>query len=151
MKRKIRYKLILKDGCPIFAIEIFTLYFMLKQLTAALLILAFTASTFCRTVIVLDYYANATAYTKVCINKAKLAMHCNGKCQMMKKLEQEEKNDQDNLERKSENKNEIPPATSFSMTTSAQTEATRHAIARIIKQKPVNRSYSLLRPPCSSV
>jgi hypothetical protein len=120
---------------------------MLKQLTAALLILAFTASTFCRTVIVLDYYANAAAYAKVCINKAKLAMHCNGKCQMMKKLEQEEKNDQDNLERKSENKNEIPPANIFINTKSLQTEPTRLAVARIIGQKPVDRSYSLLRPP----
>lgn len=34
-------------------------------------------------------------------------MHCNGKCQMMKKLQQEEKKDQENPERKAENKNEI--------------------------------------------
>src|SRR5450631_2887674 len=113
---------------------------MLKQLTAALLILAFTASTFCRTVIVLDYYANAAAYAKVCINKAKLAMHCNGKCQMMKKLEQQEKNDQDNLERKSENKNEIQPANAFFHASFLQAEATRHAVAYTTIQKPVDRN-----------
>ncbi len=33
-------------------------------------------------------------------------MHCNGKCQMMKKLKQEENKDEQNPERKSENKNE---------------------------------------------
>jgi len=83
-----------------------TFLYMLKQLTAAILLLAFMASSFCRTVIVLDYFANTTAYAKSCINKARLNMHCNGKCQMMKKLEQEEKNDQENLERKAENKKE---------------------------------------------
>lgn len=34
-------------------------------------------------------------------------MHCNGKCQMMKKLKQEEKKDQENPDRKNENKNEV--------------------------------------------
>jgi hypothetical protein len=120
---------------------------MLKQLTAALLILAFTASTFCRTVIVLDYYANTAAYAKACINKARLAMHCNGKCQMMKKLEQEEKNDQDNLERKAENKNEIQPANAFCNAIFLQAASTSHVVARIIVQKPVDRAYFLLRPP----
>ena len=119
----------------------------LKQLTAAILLLAFMASSFCRTVIVLDYFANTTAYAKACINKAKLNMHCNGKCQMMKKLEQEEKNDQENLERKAENKNEIPPANDFCKTSFLQEAATRHTVTGMLEQKPVDRSYSLLRPP----
>jgi len=34
-------------------------------------------------------------------------MHCNGKCQMMKKLEQEEKKDQENSQQKNENKFEL--------------------------------------------
>lgn len=33
-------------------------------------------------------------------------MHCNGKCQLMKKLQQEEKKEQQAPERKNENKNE---------------------------------------------
>ena len=53
-----------------------------------------------------DYYTNAGKYAKNCENKAKPRMHCSGKCQMMKKLQQEEKKDQENPERKSENKNE---------------------------------------------
>ena len=121
--------------------------FMLKQLTAAILLLSFMASSFCRTVVVLDYFANTAAYAKACINKARLAMHCNGKCQMMKKLEQEEKNDRENLERKAENKNEIPPANDFCKPIFLHEEATRHAIAGITVQKPVDRSYALLRPP----
>jgi hypothetical protein len=120
---------------------------MWKQLTAALLLLAFTTSSFCRTVIVLDYYANTAAYAKACINKARLTMHCNGKCQMMKKLEQEEKKDQDNLERKSENKNEIQPSNSFCRAIFLQTAVTRHVSGHIVVQKPVDRTYSLLHPP----
>jgi hypothetical protein len=79
---------------------------MWKQLTAALMILAFTSSIFCRSVILVDYYANTAAYAARCINKARAAMHCNGKCQMMKKLEQEEKNNGDQ-EKKSDNKSEL--------------------------------------------
>lgn len=41
------------------------------------------------------------------MNKAKPQLHCNGKCGMIKKLQQEEKKDQENPERKGENKNEI--------------------------------------------
>lgn len=34
-------------------------------------------------------------------------MHCNGKCQMMKKLKEEEKKDEQAPDRKAENKNEL--------------------------------------------
>ncbi|MFT3932493.1 MAG: hypothetical protein QM726_02665 [Chitinophagaceae bacterium] len=120
---------------------------MLKQLTAAVLILAFTASTFCRTVIVLDYYANTTAYAKDCINKARKEMHCNGKCQMMKKLDQQEKDDQDNLERKAENKNEVQPANAFCKMPVGIKIITLHVSTHFIVKATVDRSYSLLRPP----
>lgn len=34
-------------------------------------------------------------------------MHCNGKCQMMKKLKEEENKEKQNSERKGENKSEV--------------------------------------------
>ena len=55
----------------------------------------------------LDYATNTQAYAKNCENKARPKMHCNGKCQMMKKLKQEEKKDEQNPDRKLENKNEV--------------------------------------------
>ena len=64
------------------------------------------AQTFSKNFIVLDYYANTRAYEKDCINKDKPWMHCNGQCQMMKKMRQEENKDQQNPERKADNKNE---------------------------------------------
>ncbi len=123
---------------------------MLKQLTAAILLLAFMASSFCRTVIVLDYYANSAAYAKACINKARSEMHCNGKCQMMKKLDQQEKDEQDNLERKAENKNEIPPANTFCSITFFSVEKTLRTTANMQHKKPVDRSYTLFRPPATT-
>lgn len=56
---------------------------------------------------VFDYKANTNAYALNCENKARPQMHCNGQCQLMKKLKKEEKKDQENPDRKSENKQEV--------------------------------------------
>ncbi len=80
---------------------------LIKQLLSAFVLLAFSCQLFNRTFIVTSYYANTAAYLKNCENKAKPMLHCNGKCQMMKKLKAEEKKDQQNPERRSENKNEV--------------------------------------------
>ena len=86
---------------------------MLKRFTVILIIFAFTAQTFNRAVILLDYYVNTGSFAKNCENKAKPAMHCHGKCQMMKQMKNEEKKDQQNPERKLENKNEVVSSKSF--------------------------------------
>jgi hypothetical protein len=36
-----------------------------------------------------DYMVNVSAYKKSCVNKAKPLMHCNGKCQMIKKMKKQ--------------------------------------------------------------
>jgi len=86
---------------------------MLKQLIAFILILAFAAQTFNQITIVVDYYVNTSSFAKNCENKAKPMLHCNGRCQMMKKLKQEENKDKQNPERRSENKNEVISSKSF--------------------------------------
>lgn len=80
---------------------------MLRYLTAIFLLATFLAQTFSKAVIVFDYYANTSAFAQACENKATPMMHCNGKCQMMKKLKEEEKKDQQAPERRGENKNEV--------------------------------------------
>ena len=58
--------------------------------------------------IVVDYQLNKDFIAKnLCENRNKPMMHCNGKCHMMKQLKQDEKKDQENPERKTENKFEI--------------------------------------------
>jgi hypothetical protein len=78
-----------------------------RHVTAFIFLAAFLAQTFSKSFVMADYYANTSKYAKNCENRAKPKMQCNGKCQMMKKLQQEEKKDQENPERKAENKNEI--------------------------------------------
>lgn len=56
--------------------------------------------------LVADYYVNTQTYAVNCVNKNKPQMHCNGKCQLSKKIQQESKKDQDNPERKLSDKNE---------------------------------------------
>jgi len=81
---------------------------MYRQLLAAVLMLAFTVQTFNQGLIVFGFYANQDAIArKLCVNKAKPKMLCHGKCQLMKKLQEEEKKDKENSERKIDNKAEI--------------------------------------------
>ena len=75
--------------------------------TAIFLVIAFFAQTFSKGLIVANYYTNTQAYAKNCINKAKPKMHCNGKCQMMRKLKQEENKDSQNPDRKNEVKTDL--------------------------------------------
>ncbi len=74
---------------------------------AFILIIAFFAQSFSKGLIIANYYSNTQAYAKNCINKAKPKMHCNGKCQMMKKLKQEENKDSQNPDRKNEVKTDV--------------------------------------------
>jgi hypothetical protein len=84
-----------------------TIASLYKTIAAALILLAVLAQTFSKSFIVTGYYANTQAYAKNCENKAKPQMHCNGKCQMMKKIQAEEKKNQDGSERKTDNKIDI--------------------------------------------
>jgi len=81
--------------------------FMLKQLIALVLITAFVIQTFSGGVVMLDYYTNTTTFAKNCVNKARPALHCNGKCQMMKKLKQQENTNKQTPGRSNENRTEV--------------------------------------------
>jgi len=68
----------------------------------------FFAQTFSSSLIIADYYRQQTAYIKNCENRDRPWMHCNGKCQMNKKLEQEQNNEKQNPERRVDNKDSSP-------------------------------------------
>ena len=78
-----------------------------KLLLAAIVLAAFAARTMDGFLIVLDYYTHTAEYAKYCINKDNSAMHCNGQCQMFRKLKTQEKQDQNGPERKTDDKNDI--------------------------------------------
>jgi hypothetical protein len=71
------------------------------------------AQTFRQPFVMMGYYANTAAFAKNCENKAKPRMHCNGKCQAMKKLQEQEKKDQDLPGTRSDDKSEVLSSKSF--------------------------------------
>ena len=88
-------------------------YQSLKPVFTILILVAFIAQTFNQASIVARYYVNTGAFAKNCENKAKPKMHCNGKCQMMKQLQQASKNDQQAPEKSGNAKNEVLSSKSF--------------------------------------
>ena len=86
---------------------------MFKSVFSILLFLSFALQTFKGSVVVLEYYTNTNAFSKNCINKAKPALHCNGKCQMLKKIQAQESKDQQVPERRIENKLELISSNAF--------------------------------------
>ena len=120
-----------------------------KKLTAIILIAAFLAQSSGRLFIIADYYANTTAYAKNCINKAFPKMHCNGKCQMMKKIALEEKKDQDNTDRRENLKNQTLSSKSFF----ANSNSPDTKIISTLKMLPlsngnsIDRCFDIFHPP----
>ena len=121
---------------------------MFKQIAAIFLIIAFTAQAFSGGFVMLNYYSNTAAFVKNCENKAKPKMHCNGKCQMMKKLQQEEKQDQQNSERKSENKVDVLSSKSFFYSTATIFSAIVFKAVPVENDYPLTAiAYSFFHPP----
>lgn len=123
---------------------------MFRQMAAILLLCAFSMNVFHRTAIVLDYYADTASFARACENKALPAMHCNGKCQMMKKLREEEKKEGENPERKEENKSEIT-LSSKSFFASIKQPAIFLQTLLLFPQRPddhsTDRSSDIFHPP----
>ena len=121
---------------------------MVRILLVCTLLVAFAMQTFQRGLIVLDYYTNTASFARDCYNKARPIWHCNGKCQMTKKLRQEEKKDQQNPERKSENKNETVSSTSYFASISLGLPAEpAKTYPRNSDPSLSDRSYAIFHPP----
>lgn len=124
-----------------------------RYITAIVFLAAFLAQTFSKTLVIADYYTNTAKYAKNCENKAKPKMHCNGKCQMMKKLQQEEKKDQENPERKAENKNEIVLSSKSFFTTVPY--YSKYSIKKLYpalqSPKETDRSFEVFHPPSAFI
>ncbi|HTR31932.1 MAG TPA: hypothetical protein VMH27_21815 [Puia sp.] len=73
-----------------------------KQCIAFLLLVCVILQTFSQAVICVDFYANREYIARnLCVNRNKPAMHCNGHCQLCKRLVHEEGNkDKSSPERK---------------------------------------------------
>ena len=74
-------------------------------------------------------------------------LHCNGKCQLAKKLKQQEKKDQQNPERKLENKNEIFSTRSFFNIDLTISQSYLAIYSNLAERNPIDRSFSIFHPP----
>ena len=87
-----------------------------RQAAALLILLVFSAQTFSRYVIVADYYLNTEAYARDCVNKDKPWMHCNGHCQMCKRMAEQDRSDKQNPQHKSATEDGGPISSKSSFT-----------------------------------
>ncbi len=119
----------------------------MKYTVTILLLLAFAVQIFSKAFIVAGYYANTAAYAKNCENKAKPKLHCNGKCQMIKKLKQEENKDKQNPERKSDNKDEVLSCNSFYASVISKFIPATTAYPNLTISKAIEMPRSIFHPP----
>lgn len=120
---------------------------MFKQLTALCIFLAFVNQTFSAPFIMLDYYANTAAYAKNCVNKAKPKMHCNGKCQMMKKMAEEEKKEKENSDRKADYKAPLLSSKSFFYNITEHVVIYNIITTHFVSSALQHRSFDFFHPP----
>ena len=86
---------------------------MLKKTITLLLLLCCMAQTFSGAAMLGGYYINTAAYLRNCENKSRPQLHCNGRCQLLKKMKQEEKKDAQSPERRVNGKEQVLSSKSF--------------------------------------
>jgi hypothetical protein len=122
-----------------------------KYITAVVFLAAFLAQSFGKSFYIADYYTRTARYAEKCINKARPKLHCNGQCQLMKKLQEEEKKDQQNPERNNSLKNEVSLSDQNSFAT-LEKQFRLIALSRHIEGRPEDVPAGIhapvFRPPC---
>ncbi|MFN5333879.1 MAG: hypothetical protein ACK5BV_01670, partial [Bacteroidota bacterium] len=67
---------------------------LLLNFYTLIVLLVLIAQTFKFNFVVADYYVNTANYIKNCINKTKPQSTCQGKCQMMKKMREDQQKEE---------------------------------------------------------
>ena len=119
---------------------------MFKQITSVILLLALLLNILNRFVIYADYYSNTAAYARNCENKALPQMHCNGKCQMMKKLKEQEKKDSELPARKIIN-DAVTMSRSFPATIGVISTGIKTHYRTFSENEVVNMPRAFFHPP----
>jgi hypothetical protein len=124
---------------------------MFKQIIAAVFLFVFAAQIFSKAAIVVNFYANQSYIAKnLCINRAKPEMHCCGKCQLSKRLKQEDNKDRQNPNRKIEKGNEVISSKSFFASYQFHNmNADPKSFPAYLAGKSVDRSQTVFHPPAA--
>lgn len=121
----------------------------MHKLITSILLLAFLGQTFNQGWYYVGYLAQKREYMKRCVNKTRPQMHCNGKCQLMKKIqEQEEKERGLPPELKLAAKVEVISSRSFFLTQCPVISITNKAECfNYTIGEPIDWSSSFFHPP----
>ncbi len=122
---------------------------VLKKTISFIFLLSFIAQIFGSTIVLAKYYSNKAPFIKNCINKNKPQLKCNGKCQMMKKMAEEEQKEKDDLEKKSGLKISVLSTKSFFNNKVADAIAINSNLSyhQFQVQSTTDRSFSVFHPP----
>jgi hypothetical protein len=119
---------------------------MIQYISAILLFFSISLQSFDKAIVVLDYYVRPSTFAKNCENKSLPKMHCGGKCQMMKKLKEKEK--QEFPEGRLAGKTVVfSPMNVFAVTPNVEADADSRHHSPISIGHPVGRSLAVFRPP----
>jgi hypothetical protein len=120
----------------------------MKRVVVPILILLMLAQTFSQWLIVLDYMVNKEYIARVlCENKNRPQLKCKGKCQMMKKLAEEEKQQQGS-ELKAGNQSLIVSASAhFALLLKPAVTESFIEYQELPVPHTVTRSYAIFHPP----
>ncbi len=121
-----------------------------KFIIAFIFLAIFTAETFCDVFTVAGYYLNTKAYAINCVNKDKPQLHCNGKCQLQKKLNDNNGKEKQTPERKNEAGNEvISSKTFFASVEIPFTSVNTNKYFILNNGVPVDKAFEFFHPPQS--
>jgi hypothetical protein len=120
----------------------------MKKLIASLLLVAFAAQSFSQVILVANFYINRSYIAaKLCENRYRPMMKCNGKCILAKKLKQQEKKERQDPQCKLENKNEVFTSHSCFLSEIPGTSHQSFTYSLSHTGKPVDSSFKFFHPP----
>ena len=121
---------------------------LVRQGATALLLVALLLQTFSQIVIAVDFYANQAAIARtLCVNRDKPMMHCNGRCQLCKRLAQDNNDQRSAPEKRSEDKNQLLfPGTNGIVIAGMRSSPLRHAPC-ISDNSTLDRAFFCFHPP----
>ncbi|HTI09852.1 MAG TPA: hypothetical protein VL832_14890 [Puia sp.] len=133
-----------------FVLRIYIYYVLpeFRRLAIACVLLALLLSIFSKAFVIADFYANQDYIAKrLCINRLNTAIRCGGKCQLNRRLQQENK-DKDAPEHKPDNRNETMSSRSFYlMGFSPYHFQTSRRYPRLAAANPIDQPSSHFHPP----
>ncbi len=105
-----------------------------RRMTVVLLLFASVLQTFSSTVVIVDFYINQdTIAQTLCINRYRPELLCCGKCQLTKRLRQDNKESHDSEKRSESRVSNVLSSRSFYLT------------SFILFRREVRQEYALLR------